>query len=220
MTNVSLVQFPGSNCDLDCIAAMDRYFNLKVTTVWHTEAKLPKTDFLIIPGGFSFGDYIRSGSLASHSMIMTEVKKFADGGGYIIGICNGFQILTEAAILPGALLANNTAKFICQFVQIKSPDDSTIYRIPIAHGEGRYYIDENGLKKLHSENLIAYQYCNLEGIVAAEANPNGSLDGIAGIYSENKRVLGLMPHPERAVDKILGTSDDGIKIWQHFFKNL
>ncbi len=217
MTMLSLVQFPGSNCDFDCISAMDRYFGLKVKTVWHTETSLPKTDYLIIPGGFSFGDYIRSGSLASHSNIMPAVKTFADNGGYIIGICNGFQILTEAGILPGALLQNRDGKFICKYVYLNAAQQKSVYSIPIAHGEGRYFVNSDGLKKLQYENQIAYQYSDSSGKIAETENPNGSTENIAGIYSTNKRVLGLMPHPERAVDIRLGASADGKKIWQEFF---
>jgi len=208
-TKVGLIQFPGSNCDADCINGLAKYFGIKVQAVWHTESNLPALDALIIPGGFSYGDYLRSGALAAHSPIMDSVKEFAKKGGGVIGICNGFQILTEAHLLPGALLRNKNQKFICDFVTLKTGSES--YRIPIAHGEGRYVANDEDLKLLQQENLIAYRYSE---------DVNGSVENIAGIFSPNRKILGLMPHPERAMDKLLCGSDDGLKIWNHFFEQV
>jgi phosphoribosylformylglycinamidine synthase subunit PurQ / glutaminase len=213
---ISLVQFPGSNCDMDCLDAMKRHFGVDLQAVWHTEASLPQTDAVILPGGFSYGDYLRSGALASHSPIMASVKTFASRGGPVIGICNGFQILTESHLLPGALLRNAHRKFVCRFVDLATAAGTSTYqktlagktsRIPVAHGEGRYYIDTDGLKRLKDKGQIAFKYVD---------NPNGSLDDIAGIVSENGRVMGMMPHPERATDQVLGGSKDGLGILEAF----
>lgn len=225
---VGLVQFPGSNCDMDCIHALKRYFGIQAFAVWHTETQLPPTDALIIPGGFSFGDYLRSGALASHSRIMPAVKSFIDRGGAVMGICNGFQILTESRLLPGALLRNSGRSFICKQVQLGvMPGSSHFQRIsqneslciPIAHGEGRYYADTDTYKSLCDHNQIAYRYVDSSGQPTATANPNGSLENIAGIVSRNGRVLGLMPHPERAVDRLTGGSADGLKIIEAFLNS-
>ena len=216
---VGVLQFPGSNCDADCLDTLTRHFKLKPVTVWHTEAKLPKLDAVVIPGGFSFGDYLRSGALASHSPIMADVKEFAARGGAIMGICNGFQILVESQILPGMLLHNESLKFICRDVYLKSNTGATM-RMPIAHGEGRYYASSDVLAGLKKSDLIAYRYCDANGEITAGANPNGALQNIAGIYSSNKRVLGMMPHPERATDKVMGGSDDGLVIWREFLERV
>ena len=215
--NIGLVQFPGSNCDMDVVDALQRHFNIKATLVWHTEATLPALDAVILPGGFSFGDYLRSGALASHSPVMAAVKGFAKKGGPVIGICNGFQILTESHLLPGALLRNAGRKFICEYVTLKAGTGDSAYqrtlqgrelKVPIAHGEGRYVIDSDGLKHLHDKGQVAFRYHG--------KNPNGSLDDIAGIVSDNGRVMGLMPHPERATDAVMGGSEDGLGILQAF----
>ncbi len=215
MPRIGLVQFPGSNCDADVALALKRGFDIDPTLVWHTETKLPAVDAIVLPGGFSFGDYLRSGALASHSPVMAAVKEFAKKGGPVIGICNGFQVLTESHMLPGALLRNASQKFVCKQVELVTAPGSTVYhkslfgktsRVPVAHGEGRYYIDPEGLKRLKDEQQIVFRYAE---------NPNGALDDIAGIVSENGRVLGMMPHPERATNPLLG-SDDGLAIWQAF----
>lgn len=215
--NIGLVQFPGSNCDMDVVDALKRHFSLDTKLVWHTESKLPALDAVILPGGFSFGDYLRSGALASHSPVMAAVKDFAAKGGPVIGICNGFQVLTESHLLPGALLRNNSRKFICDYVTLKAGDGTSTYqktlkgrplKVPIAHGEGRYYIDADGLKRLQDNGQVAFRYTG--------ANPNGSLDAIAGIVSTNGRVMGLMPHPERATDEVMGGSKDGLGILEAF----
>lgn len=223
---VGLIQFPGSNCDADCVDALRRHFGIKTQLVWHTETSLPKLDAIILPGGFSYGDYLRSGALASHSPVMAEVKAFVKKGGPVMGICNGFQILTESHLLPGALLRNNTRKFNCRYVALRGESGSSVYSsmlanktlsIPIAHGEGRYYIDNTGLARLKDKGQIVFRYSSNEGVVSEASNPNGSLENIAGIASENGRVFGLMPHPERATDTVTGGSNDGLLIWQAFF---
>lgn len=222
---VALVQFPGSNCDMDCVDVFRRHYGINLDLVWHTETSLPPTDAVILPGGFSYGDYLRSGALASHSPIMAAVKAYAGKGGPVAGICNGFQILTESHLLPGALLRNAGRRFICKYVTLAPGGGRTTYqatlgaklsRIPIAHGEGRYYIDPAGLARLKDEGQIAFRYVDDAGSATAEANPNGSLDNIAGIVSANGRVLGMMPHPERATDEVLGGSADGLAIWEAF----
>ena len=224
-TRIGLVQFPGSNCDMDCFDAFRRHFSVELQAVWHTERTLPSLDALVLPGGFSFGDYLRSGTLAAHAPIMPAVKSFVEKGGAVIGICNGFQILTESRLLPGALLRNESRSFICKFVNLVPGQGASVYqqqlaganlRIPIAHGEGRYYIDQAGLKRLQDQGQIAFMYANENGQVSQAANPNGSVANIAGIVSENGRVLGMMPHPERATDVLMGGSADGLKILESF----
>ena len=216
MLRVGVVQFPGSNCDDDCVDALHRHFGIVAPKIWHTERSLPQLDAVIIPGGFSFGDYLRSGALAARSPVMDPIRKFAKNGGAILGICNGFQVLTEGELLPGALLQNLSRKFSCKMVQIKQPEGQ-ILSMPIAHGEGRYWIDEQGLRGLEDQELIAYQYCSPEGKIDSASNPNGSAANIAGIYSKNKKILGMMPHPERASDKLMGESDDGLQVLRDFF---
>lgn len=215
---IGLVQFPGSNCDQDCIFAFRRHFGIEVLPVWHQEATLPKVDGLIIPGGFSYGDYLRSGALAAHSPIMNDIRAFAAKGGPIIGICNGFQILTEARLLPGVLLRNGGRKFICKYTALKAAAGATTYhkalqgvvsRLPIAHGQGRYYCQEETLRALQGNGQVVMRYCSVDGVLSENHNPNGSLDSIAGIVSENGRVFGLMPHPERSTDRLMGGSEDG-----------
>jgi len=215
---IGLLQFPGSNCDMDCIETFKRHFGIDLIKVWHTEEKLPELQGLIIPGGFSYGDYLRGGSLASHSQIMSDVKRFAGEGGAIIGICNGFQILTESHLLPGILLRNDKQKFVCEFSDLTLQKGSSAYHktieakklaIPIAHGEGRYYVGKKELEKLIENNQIVFKYSN---------NPNGSVEDIAGICSENGKILGMMPHPERAVDSLFG-SEDGLLVWKAFLSS-
>lgn len=231
-SKIGLIQFPGSNCDMDCADILQRHFGISVTLIWHTETKLPKVDGVIIPGGFSYGDYLRSGGLAAHAHIMDDVKAFAKKGGAVIGICNGFQILTEAGLLPGALLKNLSRKFICHHVYLTAAKGSSSYHEqfkgcrfsnPIAHGDGRYYISDDGLKELEDHDQIVFRYSDKEGEITEEANPNGSVGNIAGIVSKNGRVLGMMPHPERAADDLLslvdGANHDGLKIWSAFLSS-
>lgn len=217
-----ILVFPGSNCDRDAFFAGS--LNGKAEFIWHKDTSIPSDiDCIIIPGGFSFGDYLRCGAIARFSNIMNEVIKFANQGKLVIGICNGFQILTETGLLPGALLRNQSLSFICKDVFLKVRNNSSpftsklneneILRIPIAHGEGNYYIDNDGYKELQNNNQIAFQYCDVNGNVTDEANPNGSLHNIAGIVNKNGNVLGMMPHPERYSDKILGY-DDGLRIFK------
>ncbi len=221
---IGLVQFPGSNCDADCIDAMKRLFHIDLLPIWHDTANLPPVDGLILPGGFSYGDYLRGGALASCSKIMPAIKKFASQGGAILGICNGFQVLTESHLLPGILLKNAFQGFICKNVQLAVASGTSAYherlagrsyKVPIAHGEGRYYVSPDELKRLQDQGQILFQYCDEQGQVSEKANPNGAVAEIAGILSENGRILGMMPHPERASDTLLG-SEDGRFILEAF----
>lgn len=216
---IGVMQFPGSNCDVDCMDALKRHFNIDAKRLWHDLRTLPKLDGVVIPGGFSFGDYLRSGALAAHAPIMTEVVKFAHRGGSVLGICNGFQILVESKLLPGVLLKNLSRRFICKQVSLVD-SHNRILKMPIAHGEGRYWIDEYGLAKLEEKSSIAYQYVASSVGLDASANPNGSVANIAGIFSENKKVLGLMPHPERATDQIMGGSSDGLIVLREFLERI
>ena len=213
----AVVIFPGSNCDRDCVYALKDILGQKVITVWHKETILPKVDALILPGGFSYGDYLRCGAIARFSPIMKEVSLFAHRGGPVLGICNGFQILLEAGLLPGAMLRNRGLQFICDTVWIRPDSLDTrftrkipqgkVLKIPIAHGEGNYFIDATGLKRLEGEGQVAFRYTDENGAVTDAANPNGSLHNIAGILNGRKNVLGMMPHPERVSDPILGSTD-------------
>ncbi len=216
---VGVVQFPGSNCDMDCVDALARHFKIKSQLIWHTAESLPELDLVVLPGGFSFGDYLRSGALASHSPIMQDVKRFADRDGPIIGICNGFQVLVEAKILPGMLLHNDNLKFQCKPVHLKDLS-GRVMKMPIAHGEGRYVADSKTIQELEMSQRIAFRYCNERGECTPESNPNGSTLGIAGILSANKKVLGMMPHPERATDLVMGGSDDGLVVLSEFLRSV
>ena len=211
-----MLEFPGSNCDSDCRQVFSRYLDIKLESVWHQNHELPKgIAGVLIPGGFSYGDYLRAGALASHAPIIEALKKFAKAGGKILGICNGFQVLTEIGLLPGALLPNENGKFLCQQVYLKVDSGSSLYQqsaskplmMPIAHGEGRYFASQEQLNQLNSEGLVAYRYAHADGRVDEESNPNGSSASIAGVVSPNGRILGMMPHPERAADDLLGSSD-------------
>ena len=219
----SVIIFPGSNCDRDMAIALEK-FGFKNSMVWHDETELPKSDLVVLPGGFSYGDYLRTGSIAAKSKILIQVKNFADKGGLVLGICNGFQLLTESGLLPGALLRNKYLRFICSNVNLLIKNNSNnffknfkkkIIELHIAHNDGCYYIDKNRLKELEENNQIALQYCNKEGNVSESNNPNGSIKNIAGIYNKKQNVLGMMPHPERMIDSFL-TGEDG----SLFFKNL
>lgn len=216
---VGVVQFPGSNCDDDCVDVLRRHYDIEASKVWHQDTSLPKLDALLIPGGFSFGDYLRSGALAARAPIMESIRSFAARGGHILGICNGFQILTESGLLPGALLHNKSQKFICTHTKIKSTE-GLILKIPIAHAEGRFWIDEEGLRQLDDLDLVAYRYCADDGRVSMDANPNGSVANIAGVYSRDKKILGMMPHPERATDMLMGGSCDGIAVINNFLQRI
>jgi phosphoribosylformylglycinamidine synthase subunit PurQ / glutaminase len=220
--NFAVLQFPASNCDQDAIHAI-RLLGHRAEFVWHKDTSLGAADAVIVPGGFSYGDYLRTGAIARFSPVMQAVQKFAADGGLVIGICNGFQILCEAGLLPGALIRNRSLQFRCEFVHLKvasqdSPFTSQVppgkvLRIPVAHGEGCYYADEPILADLRDRHQILWQYCTAAGEIAEAASPNGSLHNIAGICNQARNVAGLMPHPERASEKILG-SEDGRLIFQ------
>ena len=217
----SVIVFPGSNCDRDIAVALEK-MQFKNQMVWHKETKLPKSDLIVIPGGFSYGDYLRSGAIAGKSLIVEEVIKAANSGCLILGICNGFQILTETGLLKGTLLRNKNLKFINKDIHIKVMSNQTKFtnkyknnqtlKINIAHNEGNFFTDKNNLKELKDENLIAFKYCDEKGTISESSNPNGSLENIAGIFNKNKNILGMMPHPERMVDKMI-SNEDGINLF-------
>ena len=212
-----VVTFPGSNCDQDMIYVLEDLMGQEVERLWHKDTDLKGVDFVVLPGGFSYGDYLRSGAIAKLSPIMGEVIKHANNGGYVLGVCNGFQILTESGLLEGALLHNNNQKFICKNVYLKPASSSAAitkdleqdasYKIPIAHGEGRFFAEPEVIEKLKANDQVLFQYCTEEGEVTEDVNPNGSVDGIAGICNEGKNVFGMMPHPERAADSDLSNTD-------------
>ena len=204
-----VVVFPGSNCDRDIQDALKDDLQQDVTMLWHKDKDLSRfntEDCIILPGGFSFGDYLRCGAIARFSPMMQSVIEFANAGGKVLGVCNGFQILCEAGLLPGALLRNGNQHFVCKNVFIKDQEDN-IFKIPIAHGEGRYYADEKTLNGLEANGQVIFRYCDENGKVSAGANPNGSLRNIAGITNSRRNVFGMMPHPERACSSILGNTD-------------
>ncbi len=215
--NFAVLQFPGSNCDQDVVHVLRNVLGQNARLLWHKEASLGQTDAVIIPGGFSYGDYLRTGAIARFSPVMQAVKLFAAEGGYVLGICNGFQILCEAGLLPGALIRNRSLQFRCEHVFLKtltaeSPFTSQVpagklLRIPIAHGEGCYFADPQTIARLKANNQVLWQYVNEKGEPTAISNPNGSLENIAGICNEQRNVAGLMPHPERASESILGCAD-------------
>ena len=217
MNKFGVVVFPGSNCDEDMVGVLEAISGDPVERLWHKEADLKNCDFIVLPGGFSYGDYLRSGAIARFSPIMTEVIRHANNGGYVLGVCNGFQVLCEAGLLPGALLHNSNQKFICSNVYLLPGTNqslitsglnlSTPLKIPIAHGEGRYYADELKIKSIQDNDQVLFRYCDTQGNITAGSNPNGSLDNIAGICNEKRNVFGMMPHPERAADKVLGNTD-------------
>ncbi|MGB6427742.1 MAG: phosphoribosylformylglycinamidine synthase subunit PurQ [Methyloceanibacter sp.] len=213
----SVIVFPGSNCDRDAAVALEAALGRPPAMVWHGDAELPNSDLIVLPGGFSYGDYLRSGAMAAHSPVMREVVRRAKAGTPVLGICNGFQVLTEARLLPGVLMRNATLKFICKDVHLRVERTDTsfasrykkgqVVRFPIAHKDGAYFADEETLKRLEGEGRIAFLYCDAEGRTTPEANPNGSRNHIAGIYNETGTVLGLMPHPERLADANLSGTD-------------
>ena len=217
----SVIVFPGSNCDRDIAVALEK-MQFKNQMVWHKETKLPKSDLIVIPGGFSYGDYLRSGAIAGKSLIIDEVIKAANSGCLILGICNGFQILTETGLLKGTLLRNKNLKFINKDVYIKVLNNSTkftnkytndqILKINIAHNEGNYFTDLNHIKELKNEDLIAFKYCDEKGDINENSCPNGSLENIAGIFNKKKNILGMMPHPERMIDEMI-SNKDGVNLF-------
>lgn len=212
---VAVLRFPGSNCDQDALYSLRDDFGYSADYVWHEEASLVGFDAVFLPGGFSYGDYLRCGAMAARATIMPEVRRFADEGRPVIGVCNGFQVLCESGLLPGALLLNADRKFICRDVFLRAENRTSIWtrgvdqviRIPIAHGEGRYVVDEETRMQLEQTGRIAFRYVNALGELDADANPNGSIDAIAGVLNEKGNVLGMMPHPERATRAILGGVD-------------
>ena len=219
----SVIVFPGSNCDRDVAVALKK-FGFKNSMVWHNDTELPKSDLVVLPGGFSYGDYLRTGCIAAKSIIINQVIDFAKKGGLVLGICNGFQLLTESGLLPGILLKNKYLRFICSNVHLKITNNSTyffknikkkIIKLHIAHNDGCYFIDKEELKKIENNNQIALEYCDNKGIVSEKFNPNGSVKNIAGVYNKNKNILGMMPHPERMIDRFLTGEDGSI-----FFKDL
>ena len=215
----SVIVFPGSNCDRDVAVALKK-FNIKNRMVWHNETNLPKSDLVILPGGFSYGDYLRAGCIAAKSRIINDVIKHAQKGGLILGICNGFQILIETKLLPGVLLRNKKLRFLSKNVFLKvininnqfclNYKNKDIIELPIAHNEGNYFANSDLLKNLEDENLIAFKYCDEKGNIDKKTNPNGSSNNIAGILNAKKNVLGMMPHPERLIDPILSGEDGSI----------
>lgn len=218
-----VVVFPGSNCDRDVVKAIELATGTEVVEVWHGETKLPEdTDLVVLPGGFSYGDYLRCGAMARTAPIMDDVKRHAEEGGLVLGICNGFQILTEAGMLPGALLVNRDLAFICRPVHIRVEKNDTPFtnknevgqalEIPIAHYEGRYYLPEDELAQLENNGQVVFRYCDKNGVVGEGSNPNGAINDIAGIANERGNILGMMPHPERYTDALLG-GDDGNSLW-------
>ena len=218
-----VVIFPGSNCDEDMIHVLEQVSNKPVARLWHKERDLQKADFIVLPGGFSYGDYLRSGAIARFSPIMQEVIAFANKGGYLMGVCNGFQILVEAGLVPGVLLHNNTRKYICKNVYLKSQTTNSIVtrhissdavlKIPIAHGEGNYFAYQDTLKEINDNDQVLFRYCDELGNVTEAANPNGSAQNIAGVCNKNRNVVGMMPHPERAAENIVG-NEHGLAIFE------
>ncbi len=214
---IGVVIFPGSNCDADAVYAFKNQFGCEVVELWHKDHDLQNVDLVFLPGGFSYGDYLRSGAIARFSPIMQNVIEFAGKGGLVFGVCNGFQVLCESGLLPGALLRNESVKFNCNNVFIKAQtknsnittqvDTSKALKIPIAHGEGRFYCDDKTLAELMANDQILFRYCDENGKITRESNPNGSLENIAGICNSNRNVFGMMPHPERAIDADLYNTD-------------
>jgi len=227
--NAGVVVFPGSNCDADAIWVLEEKLGLTVRRLWHKEPIHGELDLVLLPGGFSYGDYLRTGAIAAVSPVMRDVKRHAERGGLVLGICNGFQILCEAGLLPGALMTNTGLRFLCKDTHLKvdnldtpftrALDRSAVLRVPIAHHGGRYVCDEDQLERLEDERRVLFRYCDEEGRATEESNPNGSLHNIAGILSENGRVLGMMPHPERAADPAQG-GEDGLVVFRSLVESV
>jgi phosphoribosylformylglycinamidine synthase len=213
----AVIVFPGSNREPDLCAALAQCTGREPLRIWHQESSLPDVDLIVLPGGFAYGDYLRCGAMAAHSAVMREVKSQAENGVPVLGICNGFQILTEANMLPGALLPNRSLRFACRDVYLRVENNQTIFtcgysagqtiRVPIAHHDGNFFADPGTLDELEERGLIAFRYCASDGRLTDSENPNGSARGIAGIFNKNKTVLGLMPHPENAVNSVFGSTD-------------
>lgn len=222
-----IIVFPGSNCDRDCENVVTRVLGHEAFFIWHRERKIEFADCLILPGGFSYGDYLRSGAMAARSLVMNSVKKFAEAGGLVIGICNGFQILQEAGLLPGALMRNDSLKFVCRdvFVRVERADTpftcackpGEVLKMPVAHMDGNFFLEPRSARHLMGNGGVLFRYCGENGEIGDEFNPNGSQFAIAGALSEKGNVLGLMPHPERSSETILGNRD-GIKIFESIVK--
>ena len=225
--NSSVITFPGSNCDRDMDVALKK-FGFKNKMVWHDDIELPKSDLIVLPGGFSYGDYLRCGSMASKSKIMKSVLNFAKGGGKVMGICNGFQILVESGLLPGVLLRNKYLEFICKNIFVKVNDKNNHYfknikkdtlKLHIAHNEGNYFCTQEQIKEIDDNNQVALFYSNETGVVHEDYNPNGSIKNIAGIFNKKKNILGMMPHPERMIDPAL-SGEDGSLFFENLINNL
>lgn len=225
----AVIVFPGSNCDRDARVALRNTFGGEPVMVWHGDGDMPAVDMIVVPGGFSYGDYLRSGAMAAHSPIMRTVVQRANGGVPVLGICNGFQILTESGLLPGALMRNASLKFVCRDVWLRIERNDTVFasrytrngiiRIPVAHHDGNYFADPETLRVLHDENRVAFRYCDETGALSTDANPNGSVDNIAGVYNGKLNVLGMMPHPERLADAALGGTD-GLPMFESLMESL
>ena len=221
--------FPGSNCDHDTYNVIDTLAHQPVTYLWHASEDLQGCDAILVPGGFAYGDYLRTGAIARFAPVMQSVKRFADGGGLVLGICNGFQILCEAGLLPGALMRNRDQRYICKQVHLRTETNASpfthtlltgeVLQMPIGHMEGNYFCDETTLETLKRTDRIAFRYATAAGEVNAAANPNGSLENIAGVLSEGRNVLGMMPHPDRSSDTLLGSSD-GLRLFQAMVTSL
>lgn len=225
---VGVVVFPGSNCDRDCRHVVEKVAGMDAGWLWHRDAALPpELECVVLPGGFTYGDYLRAGAIAHTSPIMGAVKQFAANGGKVVGICNGFQILTESGLLPGALLHNDCVRFLCKTVPVRverrmapwTDFDREVLHIPIAHGQGNYFIDPEGLERLEKNNQILFRYCEPDGTVSPAGNPNGSVGNIAGVVNEAGNVLGMMPHPERCSESELG-GDEGLLVWDSLKRSL
>ena len=223
-----VVIFPGSNCDHDCYYALKHVLQQEVEFVWHKETKLDNLDVVVLPGGFSYGDYLRTGAIARFSPVMEAIVNFANASGIVIGICNGFQILCEVGLLPGVLMKNKSLRFVCKFVQLRVDNNETaftnqcesseILKIPVAHAEGLFYAEKETMEALNQNSQILFRYCDNDGRITEEANPNGSLGNNAGIMNEAGNVMGMMPHPDRCTEEIL-TSDDGVKIFKSIIEH-
>ena len=225
----AIIVFPGSNCDRDIAVSLEKVTNIKTTMVWHKEKSLPDCNLVIVPGGFTFGDYLRCGSIAANSPIMKDIKKEANKGMPTLGVCNGFQILAESGLLPGTLIKNNCLSFLCKTVSLKVNNCNTkfsnkyseneIINIPIAHNEGNFFANEDTLKEIIDGDQIVFRYCDLEGNINLNSNPNGSIENVAGIINKEGNVLGMMPHPERATCEITKLTD-GEKLFQSIAESL
>ena len=225
----AVIVFPGSNCDRDVRVALRQATGREPVMVWHKDADFEPVDLMVLPGGFSYGDYLRCGAMAAHSPVMRELVARAGRGVPLLGICNGFQMLTETGLLPGALLRNATLKFVCRDVLLRVETSQSLFtsryetgqviRIPVAHGDGNYFADADTLARLLDRDLIAFRYCDAAGAVTPESNPNGALENIAGVLNEGRNVLGMMPHPERASEALLGGTD-GLLIWNSMLRAL